>query len=102
MPRTLAASLTSAVRRWASGPPAISAWPMSPLVTETNFTWWPWAAQSAAVPAALSSQSSGWAPKTMMRSLPSSLVGRRVAGNAASQEQEQGPAGRQECLRCPG
>ena len=33
-----AAASTSALRRRASGPPACFQWPMSPLVTETNFT----------------------------------------------------------------
>src|SRR5436309_989659 len=46
-------------------------WPMSPFVQETNLTWWPCSAHLALVPPALSSQSSGCAPKTMMRNLPS-------------------------------
>src|SRR6478736_10334 len=45
---------------------------MSPLVTETSLTWWPLAAHIAAVPPAASSQSSGCAPKQIIRSLPSS------------------------------
>src|SRR5438552_4164308 len=59
---------------------------MSPLVTETNLTWCPLAAHRAAAPAAFSSQSSGWAPKQMMRSLPSSggMGGRAAAWAAAS------------------
>src|SRR6266542_1684480 len=52
---------------------------MSPLVTETNLTLCPFAAHMAATPPAWSSQSSGWAPKQMMRILPS----RAVAGSAA-------------------
>ena len=43
-------------------------WPASPFVTARNFTWWPRAAQRAAVPPAWMSQSSGWAPKAMIRS----------------------------------
>ena len=59
-------------RRWASGPPAICQWPMSPLVTEQNITWWPCLAHFGPDAAGLYSASSGCAPNTMMRSLPSS------------------------------
>src|SRR6266576_6251288 len=52
---------------------------MSPLVTETNLTLCPFAAHRVATPPALISQSSGCAPKQMMRSLPSLAV----AGSAA-------------------
>ena len=44
---------------------------MSPFVTETNFTWWPRAAHFAATPPPKISQSSGWAPKAMIRIFPS-------------------------------
>src|SRR5262245_4865513 len=62
---------TSCLRLRANGPPASRQWPMSPLVTETNLTWCPLAAHKAPVPEACSSQSSGCAPKAMIRSLPS-------------------------------
>src|SRR5262249_23056434 len=55
-----------------NGPPASLQWPMSPLVTDTNLTWWPCVAHRMATPAALSSQSSGCAPKQRIRSFPSS------------------------------
>ena len=70
-PNRRATSATSFLRRRASGPPADSQWPMSPLVVATSFTWWPCFAHFMATPAARYSGSSGWAPKTMMRSLPS-------------------------------
>src|SRR5262245_36635354 len=66
IPRILAHSVTSAFRRFASGPPACSKWPTSPLVIATNFTLWPAAAHMAATPLALSSASSGCAPKAMI------------------------------------
>ena len=66
-PQDLGAAFTSAVRRRARMAPAISWWPMSPLVTLTNLTLYPSLTQRAAVPPAASSQSSGWAPKTMIR-----------------------------------
>src|SRR5439155_1114957 len=62
-------------------------WPMSPLVTDTHLTLWPRAAHFAATPAVSSSQSSGCAPKVMMRSLPSAAAAgptqAAVATNAA-------------------
>ena len=48
MPSSRAARSTSALRRRARGPPASRQWPMSPLVTETNLTWCPFAAHSRA------------------------------------------------------
>src|SRR3954454_2500982 len=46
---------------------------MSPFVTATNLTLKPAFDQSAAVPPASYSQSSGWAPKTMIRSGSSAM-----------------------------
>src|SRR5574340_1062541 len=69
MPRRRPASSASARRRLASAPPPWLWCPASPLVTETNLTAWPMAANLAAVPAARLSQSSGCAPKAMTRSL---------------------------------
>src|SRR5712691_3496011 len=86
MPRMRAACWASDRRRMARGPPAITEWPMSPLVTDTHLNLWPRAAHFAATPAVSSSQSSGCAPKVMMRSLPSAaaagLAQAAVATNA--------------------
>ena len=65
IPRIRAHSATSALRRFASGPPAMAKWPTSPLVIATNFTLAPSAAHSAATPLAFNSASSGCAPKAM-------------------------------------
>jgi alkanesulfonate monooxygenase SsuD/methylene tetrahydromethanopterin reductase-like flavin-dependent oxidoreductase (luciferase family) len=54
-----AATRDSAARRRASGPPACSWWPTSPLVMESSRTFAPAAAHFIAVPAAFISQSSG-------------------------------------------
>src|SRR5438105_12926646 len=59
---------TSALRRWASGPPACAKCPTSPLVSATSLTLWPCAANSAAVPPNFCSASSGCAPNAMIRS----------------------------------
>src|SRR5579859_4384082 len=71
-PRMESACSASALRRLANGPPASRQWPISPLVTETNLTWWPLAAHIEATPPTWISQSSGCAPKQMIRNLPSS------------------------------
>src|SRR5262245_24094925 len=73
-PRIFPHLASSAARRRASGPPAMAKWPTSPFVRATNLTAWPLAAHLAAVPAATYSQSSGWAPKTMMRILSEAMV----------------------------
>src|SRR5207302_2749802 len=49
-----------------------------------NLTWWPLAAHIAATPPAFSSQSSGWAPKQMMRSLSSGGAAGRAAGRGSA------------------
>ena len=59
--------MASARRRMASWPPPCSWWPASPLVTETKRTLAPAATHLAATPPARMSQSSGCAPKAMMR-----------------------------------
>src|SRR5579883_687643 len=74
MPSRRADSSASLRRRMASMPPPWLWCPASPLVTATNFTWCPRAANLAAVPAARMSQSSGCAPKAITRSLPSCAV----------------------------
>src|SRR5258708_2231286 len=71
IPRAFAAALASRRRRFANSPPPIWQCPASPLVTETNFTMWPFAANLAAIPPDLISASSGWAPKAITRITPS-------------------------------
>src|SRR5262245_2971938 len=68
MPKIRAHSETSALRRFASGPPAISKCPTSPFVIATNFTLYPRDAHTAAIPPVFCSASSGWAPNAMIRS----------------------------------
>src|SRR6516162_2290098 len=69
---------------------------MSPLVHETNLTWWPVAAHFAPTPPSAHSQSSGWAPNAMMRSLPSCGASMSAAGAglpSVSRPREGGPEG---------
>src|SRR5262245_38409298 len=81
---TAPAAWASAWRRWASRGPNIVWWPARPLVRLTSLTPWPRAHHFAAVPPALMSESSGWAPMTRIRSRssvtePSALADVRVA-----------------------
>jgi len=72
-----AASAASARRRRARAPPPLGLMAGVAVGDATNLTWWPRAA-TCRVPPAFWSQSSGCAPKAMMRSVP--LAGAWASG----------------------
>src|SRR4051812_35322260 len=69
-----AAASASARRRRASGGPCIAWWPARPSVRLTSRTTWPRADHLAAVPPALMSASSGWAPTIRIRNGSSAMA----------------------------